>query len=223
MRALLASALVVFASLDAYALCMAPRYGPKLLTPTDRPLPADGSLVVGLENARAGNTSAMPTLSLVREGTEIPLRNRALSSSLTVYTPARTPPPGRYRVQGFPAETTVEFSADRTQGELQAPRVRAVTRLVTQGLRGERATLNVTLQGSSPAFLILGEDEHGVVGWNADLTLAETTIFRSGRCGATPPGITRPVPDAGSTLRFRYIDHAGRVSAPSAPVRVTNR
>lgn len=232
---------------DAAALCAMPRPSASILTPLDAPLPAAGSLLVQLQygyvtagvpvEISVNGDMVLPTAVLVGAGERIPLVPTRLPGGLVRLDFQRAPAPGRYVIEGLSAEgagpTPVTIGGTLPPAPT-LPRVVGVTHAEREEVyegrgRGRVRTTHWTTTVSFDrvlsypnALLVLkplGAGDAELLQAHVDVTEVEGEGSSGGRCGApSVPGRGRV--SAGSEVQVLLVDVYGRVSAPSAAVRV---
>lgn len=243
---LLVAALLALFARDADALCMAARSSAILLTPLEAPVPADGSLLVGIQYGFDGGglpasygsagEFTLPPLALVQRTRRVPVTQHPVPGGLIRLAWETPPPPGVYVLEGFagPGETPPSVTIGGTLPP--APAAPALTRVTHrerhetyEGPRGRgrlthwetRVELGQALADSAK-FLVVR-----TVGSTTGLQFFEarhdTTLEESGTLGGRcAPGFVegRGRVAVAAQVEAYVIDHFGRVSPASAPVRV---
>lgn len=243
---LLVAVLLSFVARDAQALCVAMSVSAVILTPLDAPVPADGSLLASVQyGGDRGDVQVtygqpgqftLPVLALVNRTRRIGVTQRPLPGGLVLLTFDTPPAPGTYTLDGFsgpssPAPTvTIGGTLPPPPNAPQLASVNHSVRHETyQGPRGGgRLThweTEVTFREALPyglAFVVLR-----TVGSTQDLhffqALSGTELSDSGTIGGRcAMGFVegRGMVTERAQVEAVVIDRFGRISAPSAPVRV---
>ncbi len=243
---LLVLGLLSFFARDAEALCMATSVSAVILTPLDAPVPADGALLASvLYGGERGGVQVtygqpgeftLPALALVTRTRRIGVSQRPLPGGLLLLTFDTPPPAGRYTLEGFsgPSAPAPSVTIGGTLPPApSAPQLASVDHSVRyetyQGPRGSgRLTIwetEVTFREALPAglaFVVLR-----TVGSTQDLQFFEarsgTDLHEGGTLGGRcAMGFVegRGMVTERAQVEAVVIDHFGRMSAPSAPVRV---
>ncbi|MBK6577617.1 MAG: hypothetical protein IPG17_15710 [Sandaracinaceae bacterium] len=243
---LLVAALLALFARDADALCVATRTTAILVTPLDVPVAADGSLLAGIQYGfDAGGLPAsygsageftLPPLALVQRTRRVPVTQHPIPGGLIRLAWATPPPPGVYALEGFagPGETPPSVTIG---GVLPPPPAAPVLTSVThqerhQAYEGPRGAgrwthwqTRVELGQALPdlAEFLVVRTVGSTVGLQFFDARFGTTLEDSGTLGGRcEPGFVegRGRVAVRAQVEAYVIDHFGRVSPPSAPVRV---
>jgi hypothetical protein len=106
---------------------------------------------------------------------------------------------------------------------LDAPKLKSA---VYEERGGRRSYEQVTLELADPApagvLAIVLLDDKGAKSWRL-ITPSSTTVAGYSQGGCTPlPNGTRPS-KTGDTVRVAFVDDGGRLSAPSAPIKISKK
>ncbi|MCB9656934.1 MAG: hypothetical protein R3B40_25415 [Polyangiales bacterium] len=244
---LLGCVAVIAPASRAEALCAMPVPSGRIVTPLERPVPRDGSLLVALDygyvrggvpvtSGPNGELTLSHAAALVRGATRIPLTPTTLPGGLVRLDFARAPADGEYTVEGLTPEgvTLPRLTIGGTLAAAPAdPGLARVThferRESREASRGRIELLHyvtrVRLTRAVPgaySFVVLepvggGDVQLIDVGTGGTELLAEATL--GGRCGS--PTVTgRGQVRVGSEVRALVVDMYGRVSTPGGTVRV---
>ena len=215
MRAL-ATLLVVAISTPAMALCIAVREHPVVIN-SGAMITADGGVVVATVFGGDGDDEPNATDTWVFDG-DVKPTVVALAPGLTLLKP---PPKATELREGKTVKAKITFTDSAPV--LAAPKPRAVIHATRKGMRGSSTWVTVHLRDAVPADAIAlvvfdakGKAARSFAHVSSGST--EVLVYSQGRCSALPNGTVESQPNEVITLR--WVDKAGRLSAPSKTVRI---
>jgi hypothetical protein len=222
MKHLLVAALAVGSTTSLVdAKCAMQELIPKLLTPDQASVPADGGVLVGYDfevvNARRSET----TFKFSDGHKPVEVTKQALAPGVDVYKPKSS---GLlYMTDAATDKAAGSFTRDAKASAFDPapPATTAVRESIATGRRGKQVSIAAVLAAAPPDAAI------GVILYGKDhAPLAFTTVphdgskellvYRdAGRCAFNPPGMTPP--PIGDAITLAWVDKFGRISKPSAP------
>lgn len=225
---LLSACLVLVSALvssGASARCARANYLPQLITPNDRPLPANATFLVALTRRFGGQyrhlDGQLPeNAELVSGETHIALRRVMLGAGLARLEPATRPTLGTWTLTGLgdPIQIAIASRGALRVAAAQVPRrvelrigrmrVRS-RRGGTSSTRGVRATL--PSRGRSPAALIVYYDGEPGAASVVPEGVRDLVVFQQNIPCASPLAGTR-MPRPGERIELAAVDYFGRVS-----------
>lgn len=223
---LLLAAMLALVPAQARAECMAYGLAAKVATPNATTLPVDGGIVVHAEpvagaNLDPGDPSLVADWKWKGGGKPVVVN---LAPGLSVIRAPRTPGKGELVDGKGVSKVTIKTSSE-LRDTLAAPKPKAVRHSTRQGRRGGE-DVEVELAAAPPKSalaIVLLDDKAKPKSWRflGETTLTTVAGYAQGGCIALPNG-TR-VSKPGDLVRVAFVDDAGRMSAVSAPIKVTSR
>lgn len=205
----------------AHAECVEYGLVAKYVLPVDLALPADGGVVIYSDPVAAtrlakGDPALIPSWTWKSGGKPTVA---SLAPGLSVVRPKQD------ALIDDKGVLQISLSAPKAMIKpVEAPKVKSVSYTRSTGRRGgEDVVVQLEASPTSAVFIVLLDDKRAPKSWRMITEPGRTELpaYSQAGCIALPNG-TRPT-KPGELVRVAFVDHAGRMSAPSPAFKVVEK